>query len=119
GKDSKWIFSIDDDKEFAYKLEFQNTNKYAPLRLVIYDNITKRRHDEIVLKPSESKIISVNFTSENFEGINISYWFENIYNNQIKSNEGELKGTRANGNVLVATLKDPVLNINEGGDSIT
>src|SRR5690606_32755787 len=86
-------------------------------RLVIYDDITEEQH-EMVLKPSESKPIIVDFTSEDFEEINISYWFENIGNDdEIKSDVGELKGTP--GNVLVAILKDPELDSNYGEYSIT
>lgn len=119
GINSKWIFQGEDDPDdFTYQLNFKNTNKYATLKLVIYDDITEEQH-EMVLKPSESKIISVDFTSENFEEINISYWFENINNDEIKSDIVTLKGTRDNGNVDVVTLKDPVLNSNEGEYSIT
>lgn len=76
---NKWIFKKEDsNNEFTYQLEFKNTNKYAPLRLVIDGGSIARQH-KMILKPSESKIITVDFSipqSAGFLEISISYWFE-------------------------------------------
>ena len=114
---NKWIFQgKDDSNEFTYQLEFENTNKYAPLRLVIDDSVTSGQH-KMILKPSESKIITVDFSIPSFDTfskIYVSYWFENIGNeDEIKSIVVDLEGTKYN--VAVANLVSPELEDNDDG----